>query len=333
MQTAFVCLYTVPAKAEPSIKRGVALYFDQDLFTLGLNQDRDYTTGIAVEFFSQHDGIYPLDRMLRWVGGELGLHAEDAVFERSFILGSVTYTPDDLSASVPIYDDRPYASLVYLGNKRVFADDDSALGIDMQVGILGSGISREVQQALHETWRELSGNNEPVDPKGWDHQISDGGEPTVGLRVSYAEKLSPPGKPWDLAGTASISLGYQTNASVGLSARAGRISSKVWTLPYDPINRGNFLPSLSGDEWYLWAAYRARLVVYDALLQGQFRDSDVTFNNSELHHVVHDAGVGLTLTYRPVQVTFAINGKSSELKVGDADRNHVWGGVYVSTRY
>ncbi|WP_126452493.1 lipid A deacylase LpxR family protein [Sulfuriflexus mobilis] len=319
--------------AQPVHDRGVAFYFDQDLFTLGLNQDRDYTTGIAVEFFWQGEGLYPMDRLVRWTGQQLGLHAEGAFTERSFMLGSVNYTPDNLSASTPLPDDRPYASLIYLSNKRVYADEDSALGIDMRIGVLGTGIAREVQQGLHRAWRNLANDTQPVDPKGWSHQISNGGEATLGLRLAYAERLTGAPGHWDLTGTGSASLGYQTNASIGLSLRGGHISSPVWTLPYDPINRGNFLPSLSGDEWYLWAAYRARAVAYDALLQGQFRDSDVTFNNSDLRHVVHDAGVGLTLSYKPVQVTFSINGKTSELNVGNADRNHLWGNVSFMLRY
>lgn len=326
-------LPAMSAMADTLHKRGVAVYFDQDLFTFGLNEDRDYTTGIAAEFFWQEEGIYPLDKALKWVGDELGLHPRDAYFERSFMLGSVNYTPDNLSASEPLFDDRPYASLIYLANKRVYADSDSALGIDMRIGVLGTDIAAEVQKALHQTWRELTGNTEPVDPKGWSNQVSDGGELTLGLRMTYVKRLAGERRRWDLAGTASTSLGYQTNASVGLSARAGKITSPVWTLPYDPINRGSFLPSLSGDEWYFWVAYRARGVLYDALLQGQFRDSEVTFNNSEINHLVHDAGAGLTLSYKPVQVTFAVNGKTSELDIGSADRNHTWGGVYLMTRY
>jgi hypothetical protein len=330
---AGLLLLAMPGEARPLHDRGVGVYFDQDLFTPGFNEDRDYTTGLAVEFFWQTEGLYPLDRFVEWMGGQLGLHAEDAYIERSFILGSVNFTPDDLSARRPLFDDRPYASLLYLGNKRVYANDVSALGIEMRIGVLGTGLAREVQRGLHRAWRDLTDSTSPVDPKGWSHQISNGGEPTLGFRVAYAERLAgSPGR-WDLAGTTSASLGYQTNASLGLSLRSGRIASPVWTLPYDPINRGSFLPSLAGDEWYLWAAYRARLVAYDALLQGQFRDSDVTFNNSDLRHVVHDAGVGLTLSYKPVQVTFAISGKTSELKARNADRNHAWGGVYVMLRY
>ncbi|MDT8405419.1 lipid A deacylase LpxR family protein [Sulfuriflexus sp.] len=333
--TGTLCLVIplMAGEARPQHDRGVGLYFDQDLLTAGFNQDRDYTTGVAAEFFWQEDGLYLLDRPVKWLGHRFGLLAEDAYFERSFILGSVNFTPDDLSASRPQFDDRPYASLIYLGNKRVYTDDISALALEMRIGVLGTSVAREIQQALHASWRDVTDDREPVDPKGWQHQISNGGEPTLGFRVAYAERLAGAKGRWDLTGTTSTSLGYQTNASVGLSLRAGDIASPVWSLPYDPINRGSFLPSLAGNEWYLWAAYRARVVAYDVLLQGQFRDSAVTFNSDQLRHVVHDAGVGVTLSIEPMQVTFAINGKTSELNVLKADRSHLWGGMYVMLRY
>lgn len=313
--------------------RGIGVYLDQDLFTYSFNEDRDYTNGIALEFFWQHDGLYPMDRLVESLGRQLGIHPANAVAERSFMLGSINFTPDDLSAREPVLDDRPYASLIYLSNKRVYAGHDAAVGIEMQFGILGTGVAREVQQALHSLWRDVANSNKPVDPKGWGHQISNGGEPTLRLRVAYSKLLAESAGHWDLAGTTSANLGYQTNLGLGLAVRTGRIASPVWTLPYDPINRGNFLPSLAGDEWYLWAAYHGIAVGYDALLQGQFRDSDVTYGQDDIKRLVHNVGVGLTFTYKPAQVTFAINAKSSELNARKADRNQVWGGIYTMLRF
>ena len=136
-----------------------------------------------------------------------------------------------------------------------------------------------------------------------------------------------------MAQTWDLTLGYQTNASFGFSGRLGQIASPFWTIPYDPINRGNFLPSLGGEEWYLWAAYRARLVGYDALLQGQFRDSVLTYDASDIERLVHEGGAGLTVAWRAVQLTVAANVKTAELHGGQADRTHWWGGTYLTVRF
>ena len=329
--------FTVPAAAQISFPDnwGAALYIDQDLTVPLLNEDRDYTMGIAAEFFWQDKdaGLYPLDGTVKRIGQWLGLHEKDDNIVRSFVLGSLTYTPDDLSNPDPIYDDRPYASLIYLSNKRVRVNRKNAVGVELQVGMLGLDYSGNIQTSLHQFYRETFDNPDVVDPEGWDHQISDGGEFTMKLRMSNSRLLLEAPHIWDISHTWSANVGFQTNLSIGLSGRYGNINSSPWTLPFDPINRGNFLPALTGNEWYGWVAYRLRLVAYDALLQGQFRDSDVTFNGNEIRHLLLEGGFGMTFTYQPMQFTLAVNGKSSELKSGIDNRNHYWGGLYFVYRY
>jgi hypothetical protein len=327
-----VLLLLLPSLGEAA-PRGLGFYSDQDLLLPFVNEDRDYTMGVAFEFFNEGEGVYPLDRAARWLGEYMGVHREDDIIHRSYMVGSVNYTPDDLSASAPIVDDRPYASVLFLTNKRVHASGDEAVGVEAQFGILGTYVAREVQRNLHKLWRDISGSDEPVDPKGWRNQISSGGEPTLRLRIAKASRIAQQPGLWDLAQTWSLTLGYQTNASLGLSGRIGQIASPFWTLPYDPINRGNFLPSLGGDEWYLWAVYRARLVGYDALLQGQFRDSVLTYGSGDIKRLVHEGGFGVTGAWRALQLTLAANAKTAELGARQADRTHWWGGLYMTVRF
>jgi len=309
--------------------RGIGIYVDQDLLVPFLNEDRDYTMGLAIEFFwSKDKGLYPLDGMVRKTGKLLGLDITHPDVVYSFMLGSVNYTPDDLSNPNPIYTDRPYSSLIYLSNKRVMADSNNAIAMEVLIGILGTSVAKETQLLLHGWWRSITDSNQPVDPRGWSHQISNGGEPTIRIRLSKSHlqtALSKPGK-WDIATSWGLSLGYQTNINAAIAVRAGNINSSFWSLPFDPVNRGNFLPTLPKNEWYFWAAYRAHLIGYDALLQGQFRDSDVTFSHNQIKRVVHDGAAGLTIGNKRSQVTFSVNGKSAELKTS-AQRRHFWGNV------
>jgi hypothetical protein len=325
---------SVQAQILPDDKWGTGLYLDQDLAVPFTNEDRDYTMGMAAEFFWQDkkSGLYPLDGMVRRLGQWLGLHEKNDEIVRSFMLGSVTFTPDNLADSNPIYDDRPYASLLYLSNKRVRTNQHNATGVEFQLGLLGTRISGDIQTALHGFWRDVTDSAVPVAPQGWDHQISDGGELTLRIRLSNSQLLFEEKGNWDVAASGSLAVGYQTNLSAGIATRLGQLASPSWTIPFDPINRGNFLPSLTGEEWYGWAVYRLRLVVYDALLQGQIRDSDVTFDWDQIEHVLHEGGLGFTFTYRPLQFTVAINAKTPELKHGSDHRNHYWGGLYIVYR-
>lgn len=316
-------------------KWGAGLYLDQDLAVPVLNEDRDYTMGIAAEFFWQdkNAGLYPLDGTIKRIGQWLGLHEKNDQIVRSFMLGSITFTPDNLADPEPIFDDRPYASLIYLSNKRVRINSKNALGVELQLGLLGTAISGNIQTKIHQLWRNATGDDTPVDPMGWEHQISNGGEPTFRLRISNSQTwIESPGA-WDITPSWALTLGYHTNISFGLSARLGHLNSASWTLPYDPINRGNYVPALKSNELYGWVAYRLRLIGYDALLQGQFRDSDVTYSWAEIRHVLNEGGAGITFTYRPMQFTLSVNAKSSELKTGNDNRTHYWGGLYFIYRY
>jgi hypothetical protein len=311
---------------------GVGVYFDQDMFVPGANDDRDYTMGIAVEVFQDQGPLYLMGGLLERLDPLVGFDRRCGRVYRSFLLGAVTYTPDDIGNPQPIFDDRPYASLLYLANKQVVADDKRALGMGIMVGVLGLNLANEVQTSLHQWYRDVSGESEPVDPEGWRHQISDGGEPTLRLRFSES-RLFASGNSWDLAHSWDLNLGFQTNASIGLSGRFGDLNSPFWSTPYDPINRGNFVPAMKGDELYVWAAGRLRGVAYDALLQGQFRDSAVTVDYDDMRHLVWETGVGVTRGWAGFQLTFSINAKAADTRLREAPDAHVWGGLYLSRQF
>lgn len=311
---------------------GVGVYFDQDLLVPGTNDDRDYTMGIAVEVFQQRGPLYLLGNLIDWFDPVFSFDRKCGRLYQSYLVGAVAYTPDDLANPAPIRDDRPYASLLYLANKKVIADADQALGIELMVGAIGLDLANGVQTTLHGWTRDLSGDAEPRDPLGWQHQISDGGEPTVRLRVADS-RLWASGDDWDLAYGRELNLGFQTNASIGVSGRYGQRRSAFWSIPYDPVNRGAFVPSLAGDELYLWSAARLRAVAYDALLQGQFRDSAVTVAADDMRRLVWEAGVGVTKGWPGLQLTLSVNAKAGDTHLARAPDEHIWGGLYLSWSY
>ena len=318
-------VFTSSSNAEQP-KQGIGIYLDQDLFVPFTNEDRDYTMGIALEFFwSKDEGVYFLDNLVRQAADLIGMDNADENIVYSFMLGTLAYTPDDLSNTQPIYNDRPYSSLIYLSNKRVRADEKTALAAEVMLGVIGTNFSRDAQSGFHSLYRDIADTKEPVEPKGWSHQISDGGELTMRLRLSNSHLLYSEPQLFDIASISSLSLGFQTNASVGLTFRLGKLRSQFWSLPFDPVTRGNFLPSTPKSEWYFWSALRTHLVGYDALLQGQFKNSDVTFSNDEIEHWVYDGALGLTFGFENSRLTIAANMKTPDLKI--ADRDQVWGSI------
>ncbi|MGD8484883.1 MAG: lipid A deacylase LpxR family protein [Thioalkalispiraceae bacterium] len=315
-------------ETSPARDLGIGVYVDQDLFIPFTNEDRDYTMGLAFEFFwSKDKGLYPLDDLVRKAGKWLDIDESDKDIVYSFMLGTLAFTPDDLSDPDPIYDDRPYSSLIYLSNKRVRADSEDALAAEVAIGLLGTGLAYEVQSEFHDWYRDFDNSDEPVEPMGWDNQISDGGELTFRVSVSHSRlypQFSIPGR-FDISSTVGLSLGFQTNASFSGAVRFGSIKSPFWSLPYDPVKSATFLPSKPRDQWYFWSALRVHLIGYDALLQGQFRDSEVTYASDEIEHLVYDGAFGFTMGIGKSQFTFSANTKTSELK--HTDRTQTWGSV------
>jgi hypothetical protein len=306
--------------------RGIGIYLDQDFFVPFTNEDRDYTMGVAFEFFwEKKNGLYPFDNLVRQAAELLGMKDSDENIIYSFMLGSLAYTPDDLSDTQPIYNDRPYSSLIYLSNKRVRASDTDALAAEILLGVIGTNFARNAQSKFHSIYRDLAGTIEPVEPRGWGHQISNGGELTARLRMSNSHLQFSSPDIWDIATTLGMSLGFQTNISASVAFRFGDIKSHFWSIPFDPVSRGNFLPDAPKKEWYFWTALRSHLVGYDALLQGQFKHSDVKYSANEIERWVHDGALGFTLGLGESQLTLSANIKTPDLKI--ANRSQVWGSI------
>src|SRR3546814_6344546 len=110
----------------------------------------------------------------------------------SIQVGALAFTPGNNKQDGVREGDRPYASLLYVANGRSYVRDAgrTVYHTSLSVGLLGTQIVPEFQDAFH----SAIGANKP---KGWDHQISDSGEPTIRseehtselqslMRISYA---------------------------------------------------------------------------------------------------------------------------------------------------
>src|SRR5208282_1968290 len=158
---------------------GAGIVLDEHLLTNG-SRDQDYNGGGELTFSGERGG--PIGRAL---DRALGL-VDNAICPRdrfaapgwqtghAFAVGLLIFTPGDLAVHEVVYGDRPYASLFFLsaGRRYVSSDADVAYNSSLTLGMMGLAAARSVQDALH----SLTGS---VQPQGWSHQISAGGEPTL----------------------------------------------------------------------------------------------------------------------------------------------------------
>jgi hypothetical protein len=320
---------------------GAGVVFDEHLLT-DARRDEDYNGGGEITFSGRSGGPIgrALDRALGAVDEELcpagrfkGPGWESAY---AFAAGLLIFTPRDLSASQVTPGDRPYASLFFVsaGRRYVSSDADVAYNSSLTVGMLGLGAARSVQDALH----HLSGS---VQPEGWDHQISAGGEPTARYSGARQELFGDYGDgPWhaDAKWTLAGSAGTVTEASLALGARWGRIESPWWGFtPEENMyvqETQPLLPPLAVGapiEVFAFAGARAKVRAYNAFLEGQFRHSDLAYHWGDVNQLLGEAWAGVEMrTPSGWAVQYLARLESPELRSGVGSRTIFWGSLEVS---
>ncbi len=310
-----------------------AFAFDNDVLVPG-GRDQDYTYGINFTqtgnnareaSISLNNPLLVLDK---WLGNERSSLSLQEAFSRE--IGVFGFTPEDISISQANPNDRPYASLIYLSSSREQIDlvDNVAWKSTLTLGALGLAIVGELQNVVHEAT-----NSER--PQGWDNQISDGGELTgryVVARQKYIEGFSDN---LEVKSTVQASLGYLTEASWSLSFRKGRIHSPWSSFNPELASYGEKSSHSSNskpvNEHYFWAGVALKARVYNAFLQGQFRNSAVTYEHNQLNPVLIEAWAGYTFAFKQgYRISYVLRGHSSEIREGAGDRNLLWGGIIIA---
>ena len=330
-----------PTAGPDAHDHGWILRFDNDLLRPG-ERDRDYTFGVAFTRVADDavEGPRWLARALDWTDGLLGVPRAPAGDSRAFELGLQLFTPDDLTAEEPLPDDRPYANLLYAASSRLTQDaaHRAVYQSTLTVGVLGLPVVGRMQRALH----DLLDN--PL-PSGYDHQISDGGEPTFRYAFSKRRLIASGGRserPYSVRFGFGASVGYITEASVELAFRSGPERAAWWSAP--PLTSGYAgQPPIESRRDAATAAVRGvvfeagltvRARVYDAFLQGQVRHSDVTFAYDELNHALLEAWLGFSIVQKNgINVSYTLCWQSPEIADGLGSRSFAWGNLSFARRF
>jgi hypothetical protein len=333
---------TVDDRSSPEL--GWTLHLDNDLFAF-TEKDRDYTAGLAVTLGGERATQHPLflGKALDWANGVTrfdSLLGRGDVAGDALEIGLLLFSPQDLSSETPLFDDRPYANLLYLSSTTLA--HDAARGIAYQssltLGIMGLPLAEGVHRGVH---RVLGG----VEPQGYSHQIADGGEPTARFALSRYQLLArgePGDTPYTLRFGLEGSVGYVTEASAEIALRAGKTRLPWWSsLPISSGYTGHPPVGALVDagrpervEVVFETGTKARARVYNAFLQGQLRDSDVQYSASELRHWLFESWIGFTVLLKnDIGVSYAIRHQTEEIKNGRGSRGFTWASLDVARRF
>lgn len=313
--------------------------FDNDMLAPG-SQDQDYTYGVSTSMSSEMAPGYSFspDRALDWVDrhssfSALNSNAGNYVRTYTSEVGLYGFTPELINAETSDVGDRPYASLMYISNSREYYDmrDDIVWRSTLTLGVLGLDVVGDLQNEVHAV-RDID------KARGWNSQISDGGELTARYSIARQRLLPTGHSNVELKTSFQGSVGYLTELSYGVSLRIGRINTRWQSFnPELATYRENSAPSFLNKgygESYFSAGVVARARAYNVFLQGQFKNSELTYGANDVAHGIVEAWAGYTHAFsNGYRISYTIRGHSSELKDGAGDRNVLWGGLTVSKTY
>jgi hypothetical protein len=188
------------------------------------------------------------------------------------------------------------------------------------VGVLGLHVSESLHGAVHRAVGSEA-------PQGYDHQTSAGGEPTARYMIArHNLAYADPTGHADVKTNVEGSVGFLTETSAAVSLRIGRLDTPWWSFApelADYIAAPTPAESLGVQrEAYFFAGARVKARVYNALLQGQVRHSDVRYSFDEIEPIVAEGWIGvMTQLFPNTEVSYALYYQTAELRSGKAARD------------
>lgn len=310
-----------------------AIAFDNDVFVPG-RRDQDYTYGLNLTRASRNPNAhsFSLVEFLQWTDRLLGI-SKKSIYMTTYQseYGLFGFTPEDISRADAIPGDRPYASMLYTSAMREHHDTrrNVAWSSSVTLGIMGLGVVGELQDGAH----DIAGGEQP---RGWDNQISDGGEITARYKFARQALLGKGGNHREAKMTLHASAGYITEAALSMSGRIGTLHTPWVSFSPELTTYGEKSAPVTSAarEHYFWGGVSLKARAYNAFLQGQFRDSVVEYDRGDLNSVIAEVWMGYTLSLsKGYRLTYLLRGHTSELKRGSGDRDVVWGGIQLARTF
>ncbi len=309
---------TAAAEEAPQEKGSFNLQFENDVFDPDAS-DRHYTNGML---FSYQTGE---NRVWNWLDGWARRHYfpdPDVRLHASLAVGHNLYTPEDISTTELVVNDRPYAGWLHVDLGLVGQTDEVLRTMQLSFGIVGPAAKgEEFQKWIHKVI-------DSPDPMGWDNQLNN--EPTLMLvfEQKWRNLFSPGffrglGLDVDLSPHGSVALGNVfTYGGVGGTVRLGQGLEKDFGPPrIQPAPPGSgFCTPRGGFAWYLFGGLDGRLMLHNIFLDGNtFTDSHSVEKNYLVGDLVGGAaisGLGMRLGFTYVVRSPEFHGQSSPDRFG-----------------
>lgn len=233
-----------------------------------------------------------------------------------FSVGQSMFTPDDISATQLIRDDRPYAGWLYGGVGLVSVSGKRLDNLELNLGVVGpASFAEDVQTTWHK-WFDFQS------PNGWDNQLKN--EP--GFVLNYERKWRHV-RPAGLFGL-DVGMTPHVGGSIGnvLTQASGGITFRIGGNLADRPDFGppRIRPSLPGSDyfargrgisWYLFFGGEARGVARNIFLDGNTFTDSHSVNKKIL---VGDVQAGIAVMTGRLRVAYTQVYRTREFEGQDA---------------
>jgi hypothetical protein len=331
-----LCLVCLPADAgdeaesDPALdERGnqgpiITLQVENDYFVS--DDDSQYTHGMRLSYYS---GANEVPGLVRKGAQYLPFFAEWGDLRSSFAIGQNTFTPDDLSATGVVEDDRPYAGWLHFDigvSSDTYRRRDL---VELSLGVVGpASYADKVQTEFHKIIDAPIG-------EGWDNQIKT--EPAIMLTYERQYRDYDPLHIYDVEVDAVPNWGFAvgnvyTYASTGIMFRLGSDLSQDYGPPLiqPGLPGSGYFERRGWDEfnWYVFGGVDGRAVAYNIFLDGNTYQSSHSVSKEIL---VGEVQAGIVMTLGDLRMGFTQVFRSPEFE-GQDDPDH-YGGITVSAGF
>ncbi len=276
--------------------------FENDLITWN-NTDRYFTNGITVELKAP------------WVSGIAASrlilpYRHPSASNTSLLLVQNMYTSADTRIPPTLQDDRPFASYIYLGIRKLNIDFTRRMRMSstLYAGVIGPYSPGSFLQTLvHKTF--------PTNdiPQGWNTQINS--DVILNYDISLEQCFSQ-SKLWNLSALADVQTGtLYNNLGGGFRAQFG-LSEPRFGSP-GKVTHQNL-------QAYLYTQGIVRFIAYDATMQGGMinKSNTYTLKASQINRLTGKAEIGVHIDYKGLGIEAAQHFLTPEFKEG---MSHRWG--------
>ena len=282
--------------------KSIGFKFDNDIF---FQTDYYYSSGENIFFI--HPGVAksPITKLF------ISKFNNDDIEYNGVSIDHKMYTPTDTPSDTVKAGDRPYAASLSLSQFQVFENRLNGYRVSstLSLGVIGEfAFGKEMQSIIH----GITPSEQPV---GWESQISN--DILLNYSFQFDKRLFESAN-FEWLATSTATLGtVNTDISVSTTIRFGWMES--YFSSYAPKRNSGF------NLWFE-LGYEAKLVIYNAYLQGGMfnRTSPYVIESSNIKRLIHTLEAKYFVQYNKHRLIFEAYNLSPEFY---NSLGHAWGRV------